>query len=74
MVQRHADRFTLNKFDRYASITEIINILGWPTLESRRNTMRTEMMHKIMNKLVDVHTDTILSPSSLQLRGHAKKI
>jgi len=44
MVQRHAARFVLNKFDRYASVTEMINILGWPTLESRRNTMRTEMI------------------------------
>ena len=56
MVQRHAARFVLNKFGRYASITEMINILGWPTLESRRNTMRTEMMYKIMNNLVDVRT------------------
>jgi len=71
MVQRHAARFVLNKFDRYTSVTEMINILGWPTLESRRNTMRTEMMYKIMNNLVDVPTDTILLPSSLQLRGHS---
>jgi len=32
--------------------------------------MRTEMMYKIMNNLVDVPTDTILLPSYLQLRGH----
>ena len=36
--------------------------------------MRTEMMHKIRNNLVDVPTDTILLPSSLQLRGNSKKI
>jgi len=36
--------------------------------------MRTEMMYKIMNNLVDVPTDTILLPSYLQLRGHSKKI
>ena len=74
MVQRHAARFALNKFDRCASVTEMMNILGWPTLESRCNTMRTEMMFKIMNNLLDVPTDTILLPSSLQLRGHHKKI
>ena len=32
------------------------------------------MMYKIMNKLVDVPTDAILLPSTLQLRGHTKKI
>ena len=52
----------------------MINILGWPTLESRRNMMRTEMMYKIMNNLVDVLTDTILLPSSLQLRGHSVQL
>ena len=52
----------------------MINILGWPTLESRCNMMRTEMMYKIMNNLVDVPTDTMLLPSSLQMRGHSEKI
>ena len=28
------------------------------------------MMYKIMNNLVDVPTDAILFPSTLQLRGH----
>jgi len=32
------------------------------------------MMHKIMNNLVDVPTDTVVLPSSLQLRGYSKKI
>jgi len=67
-------RLALNKFDRYASVTEMINILSWPTLESRHNMMRTEMMYKIMSGLIDVLADTILLPSSLQLRGHSKKI
>ena len=67
MVQRHAARFALNKFGRYANVTEMINILGWPTLKSKCNTM------KCIN-LVDVPTDTILLPSSIQLRGHSEKI
>ena len=73
MVQRHAARFTLNKFARFASVTEMLNTVGWPTLESSYNMMRTEMMYKIMNNLVDVPTDTILLPSSLRLRGHSEK-
>ena len=32
------------------------------------------MMYKIMNKLVDVLTDVILLPSTLQLRGYTKNI
>ena len=74
MVQRHAARYALNNYDRYASASEIISELGWPSLESRCNFLRTVMMYKIMNKLVDVPTDAILFPSALQLRGHTKKI
>ena len=57
-----------------ASISEMISILGWPTLESRCNTLRTLMMYKIINNLVDVPTDTILLPSTLQLKGHTEKL
>ena len=71
MVQRHAARYALKY--RYASISEMISELGLATLESRRNILRTVMMYKIMNKLVDVPTDAILFPSTLQLRGHTKR-
>ena len=73
MIQRHATRNVLNIYDRYASVSEMISILGWPTLESRRNNLRTIMMYTIMNNLVDVPTDTILS-FNLQLRGHTEKL
>jgi len=43
MVQRHAARYVLSKFDRYASVSDMISSLGWPTLESRRNTLRTQL-------------------------------
>ena len=56
MVQRHAARYALNNYDRYVSVSEMISELGWPTLESRRNFLRTIMMYKIMKKLVDVLT------------------
>ena len=62
MVQRHAARYALNIYDRYASVSEMIGVLEWPTLESRRNILRTVMMYKIMNNLVDVPTDAILFP------------
>ena len=73
MIQRHATRNVLNIYDRYASVSEMISILGWPTLESRRNNLRTIMMYTIMNNLVDVPTDMILS-FNLQLRGHTEKL
>jgi len=67
MVQRHATWYVLNKFDRYASLLDMITLVGWPTLESRHYTLTTLMMYKIMNNLVNVPTNTILLPSTLQL-------
>ena len=54
MVQRHAAQYVLSKFDWYASVSlDMISLLGWSTLESIRNTLRTLVMHKIINNLVD---------------------
>ena len=63
----------MNNFNSYASVSEMIATLGWPTLEQRRKTLRTIMMYKTVNNLVEVPTDGILIPSELRLRGHAKK-
>ena len=72
-VQRRAARYVMNNFNSYASVSEMIATLGWPTLEQRRKTLRTIMMYKIVNNLVEIPTDGILIPSELRLRGHAKK-
>ena len=55
----------MNNFNSYASVSEMIATLGWPTLEQRRKTLRTIMMYKIVNNLVEVPTDGILIPSEL---------
>ena len=65
-VQRRAARlYVMNNFNSYASVSEMIASLGWPTLEQRRKTLRTIMMYKIVNNLVEVPTDGILIPSEL---------
>ena len=51
MVQRHTARYALNNYNRYTIVSDMISELGWPTLENRRNILRTVMMYKIMNKL-----------------------
>ena len=40
MVQHRAARFALNEFSRYASVTRMLNLLEWPTLEQRHNAAR----------------------------------
>ena len=38
-----------NYYDWQNSVTEMLNTLGWPTLESRRYNSRLIQMHKIIH-------------------------
>jgi len=55
MVQRRTARFVLNR--RYASATETLNFLGWPSLQSRRTKEKLIMLYKMINNIVDVDFD-----------------
>ena len=57
MVQRQAARFVLSNYDQYASITQMLNNIGWTTLSKKREKLRAIMMFKIINNLVEVSTD-----------------
>ena len=46
---------------------------GWPTLSLRREKLRAIMFYKIVNNLVDVSTDGILNPITINTRGHSKR-
>ena len=54
IVQRRAARWTLRNFDHQASVTEMINKLGWRTLEQRRADARLCLFYKIVYGLVAV--------------------
>ena len=51
-VQRKAARFSLQNYDRYASVTDMIKDLGWATLETRRRQSRLTLMYKLMVSLI----------------------
>ena len=51
MVQRHTARFVSSNFDQYASVTQMLNNIGWPTLSLRREKLRAIMFYKIVNNL-----------------------
>ena len=46
-IQRSAARFTLNDYRRKTSTTELINKLGWETLETRRIQHQLTLFYKI---------------------------
>ena len=53
-VQRRAARWTVNNFARQASVTRIVQDLGWRTLDQRRADARLCLFYKIVHGLVAV--------------------
>ena len=54
MVQRRAARFVLSNYDQLASVTQMLNSIGWSTMKQRRENLRAMMLFKIINELVEV--------------------
>ena len=46
-VQRRAARWVTNNYSSYSSVTQMINSLGWRSLEQRRADARLIMFYKI---------------------------
>jgi hypothetical protein len=71
-VQRRAARFVLNRFRNTSSVSNMLETLGWPTLESRRQQSRLSMLTKISTGLVHCPSlkAKLIPLPSRQRRGH----
>ena len=59
-VQPRVARWTVKNFDRRASVSRIVQALGWRTLDRRRADARLCLFYKIVHGLVAVpHQDYI---------------
>ena len=54
VVQRRAARWVLSRHYPLDSVTDMINTLGWDTLEKRRTISRVMLLYKIVSNLVSV--------------------
>ena len=54
MVQRRAARWTLKRYHNTSSVTDMLENLGWRTLEQRRVDARLALLFKICNGLIPV--------------------
>ena len=68
MVQRRAPRFACNNYRREASVTTMLDELGWRSLKQRRADQRLIMLYKIVNNLVEID----LSKELIPLRRHSR--
>jgi hypothetical protein len=69
MIQRRAARWTLARFHPLASVTEMLNELGWRSLEDRRIDARPVLMYKIVQGLVPVSCSSLLRPALRRSRN-----
>ena len=63
-------RFMCNNYSRYNSVTDMLNMLNWQSLEQRRNQAKSIMFYKIINNIVSGNSHQYLQPSVAITRGH----
>ena len=68
-VQRKAARFVCKNFQRTASVTDMINTLGWDTLESRREKARLKQLNKIIGGRMAIPHEEYLTPNNTRTRS-----
>ena len=70
MLQRKAARFVFNNFSRSSSVSDI---LGWDTLEQRRNQLTLLMLYKIIHQLVEVPHQHFLTKAPASTKSGTNK-
>ncbi len=68
-IQSKAATFVLNRYDPMASVTQMCQELGWPTLQSCRFTARMTMCYKAVHGIVHLPFPDYLTPKSRTMRG-----
>ena len=72
MVQRRAARWTLKRYHNTSSVTDMLENLGWRTLEQRRVDARLALLFKIYNGLIPVDARKYLRhPSRRSRHSHS---
>ena len=69
-VQRRGARFVMNNYQQTSSVTSMMSQLGWEELRLRRARIKTILLFKIVNNLVDIPPEPFLIPTGAITRGH----
>ena len=72
MVQRRAARYCLHAYTKKESVTTMLQMLKWETLEQRRLKARVVMGYRVVNDLVMIPKDQLI-PNTSSTRGHHMK-
>jgi hypothetical protein len=69
-VQLRGARFVMNNYQQTSSVTSMMSHLGWEELRIRRARIKTILLFKIVNNLVDISPEPFLIPTGAITRGH----
>ena len=71
MIQRRAARWTSNNYSPYASVTKMLQSLGWRSLEQRRSDSQLCLFYKIIFGLVAIDMPPyVVHPSRILRNSH----
>ena len=68
-IQRAAARFVTQNYRQTASVTSLIQNLGWTDLKTRQKKSRLLCMYKILNELVEIPINDHLIPADRRTCG-----
>ena len=72
-IQRRAVRFVAGRFDHHASVMEMLQELGWESLEERRRSFRESLLRKFRETAFEADCSTILLPPTYVSRKDHKR-
>jgi hypothetical protein len=61
-VQRRSARFVCQRYNNTSSVSNMLQHLGWSTLEERRKKSKLTLMHKITHNHIAIKKDEVLTP------------
>ena len=64
MIQRRAARYVTNRYERYASVTEMLREIQWDSLEEKRKRQQLVTCYKIHHNQVEVMKDAYIKQTS----------
>lgn len=72
-VQRRSARMVNNNFNKYASVTQMLQELKWPSLRERRARAKAVIMYRIVNNTIAIPMSLLQATTIDRGRGHNKR-
>ena len=72
MVQRRAARYVTNRYHNTSSVSNMLEHLGWQTLQERREQHRLNMFYKMNHGKVAIHPSEYLDHNTSERAPHSQ--